>query len=66
MCECRGGSVYTGDPETSISVSQRITAERLYIARIAGDVGNISFGRAFSVTVEIRDVEVIPHARRLG
>jgi hypothetical protein len=32
----------------------------LYFARIAGNIGNISFCRAFLVTVKVRNVEVSP------
>ena len=62
-----GASVRNGDPAASMSVSQRIGAESaLFFARIEGRIGNISFGRAFLVIVEVRKVEVNPHARRLG
>lgn len=60
MRECWRASVRTGDPETSMSVSQQITAERALFFKIARNIGNISFGRAFFVTVEVRNVKVNP------
>jgi hypothetical protein len=47
------------------SVSHRKPPRVLYFARIAGNVGNISFSRAFLVAVEVRYIEVSPHARQL-
>jgi len=38
----------------------------LYFARITamwGNIGNIFFGPAFLVTVEVRNIEASPHAR---
>jgi hypothetical protein len=57
-------SVRTGG--ASMSVSHRKPPRALYFARIAGNVGNISFGRAFLITVGVRNLEVSLHARGLG
>jgi hypothetical protein len=47
--------VHTGDPGASMSVSHRLATESaLFFARIAENVGNISFGRTFLVTVKVR------------
>ena len=60
-----GASVRTSNPGVSMSVSHRKPPSVPYFARIAGIVGNISFGRAFLVAVEVRNVEVSPYARQL-
>jgi hypothetical protein len=49
-----------------LSVPYRKPPRVLYFARIPRNLGNISFGRAFLVTVRVRNVEVRLHARGLG
>jgi hypothetical protein len=55
---------YSTLPGPSKSVSRRIAAETDLFARIAENLGNIPFGRAFLLT-EVHSVEVSHHARRL-
>jgi len=61
-----GASVHLGDFGASMSAWHLKPPRALYFARISGNVGNISFDRAFLIIVGVRNVEVSLHARELG